>query len=67
MEPLFPCEMPLERAVATLRAGGAEVAIVEPDETSRAAIGASPLNPATRAPAGAAGRDQGRRTVPTWR
>jgi NTE family protein len=66
-EPLVPGEMPLEQAVAVLRAGGAEVAIVLPDEASRAVIGTSPLDPTTRTPAAAAGWAQGRATKPAWR
>lgn len=65
-EPLFPSEIPLEQAAADLRAGGAEVAIVVPDEASQAAIGTSPLDPATRVPAAAAGWAQGRSAAPTW-
>jgi len=37
---LFPSEKPLAEAVDELRAGGAEVVIIEPDEVSRAAISA---------------------------
>lgn len=36
------------------------VVAIEPDEPSRAAMGANPLDPATRAPAAEAGRVQGR-------
>jgi NTE family protein len=35
---LFPTEKPLPEAVAELRAAGAEVAIVEPDDASRATV-----------------------------
>ena len=38
---LFPTEKPLAQAVEELRAGGAEVAVVGPDEASRAAVGGS--------------------------
>jgi NTE family protein len=56
----FPSDVPLERSVEELRARGAQVAVVEPDEASRAAIGANPLDPSTRRPAAEAGRAQGR-------
>lgn len=57
---VFPSEVPLSRALAELRAGGAEVAVVEPDEASRAAIGPNPLDPSIRTASAAAGRAQGR-------
>lgn len=57
---LLPSDKPLAQAVEERRAGGAKVAIVEPDEASRAAIGANPLDPSTRTPAAEAGRAQGR-------
>ncbi len=57
---LWPSEKPLAQAVGELRAGGAEVAVIGPDDASEAAIGASPLDPSTRTPAGEAGRAQGR-------
>jgi NTE family protein len=50
----------LRPAVAGLQAGGTEVIVVEPDQESRAAIGANPLDPDTREPAARAGRAQGR-------
>jgi NTE family protein len=59
VEPI-PSDKPLEQAVEELRAQGAEVALIEPDEASRAGIGANPLDPATRRPAAEAGRLQGR-------
>ncbi|MFK4145911.1 patatin-like phospholipase family protein [Streptomyces sp. NPDC004065] len=62
----FPSDAPLERCVADLRARGAEVAVIEPDEASRAAVGANPLDPATRRPAAEAGRAQGRATAVRW-
>ena len=43
-----------------LRDGGASVAVVVADERSAAAFGANPLDPTTRAPSAAAGRDQAR-------
>lgn len=63
---LLPSEKPLAQAVEELRAGGAEVAVVEPDEASRAAIGANPLDPSTRTPAAEAGRAQGRDLKIEW-
>ncbi|MDX2706190.1 patatin-like phospholipase family protein [Streptomyces sp. PA03-6a] len=63
---LFPSELPLERALADLRAAGAEVAVVEPDEASLAAIGTNPLDPATRRPAAEAGRALGRELKIEW-
>ncbi|MEU1619458.1 patatin-like phospholipase family protein [Streptomyces sp. NPDC005722] len=63
---LFPSERPLEQAVAQLRAAGAEVAMVGPDEASVAAIGPNPLDPATRRPAAEAGRAQGRELRLEW-
>ena len=63
---MFPTEKPLDEAVRELRASGAEVAIVGPDEASIAAIGVNPLNPATREPAAAAGRVQGRGLTIDW-
>ncbi|MFI1165738.1 patatin-like phospholipase family protein [Streptomyces sp. NPDC020801] len=62
----FPSDMPLERSVEDLRAKGAEVAVVEPDEVSRAALGANPLDPATRRPSAEAGRAQGRGLTLEW-
>ncbi|MET7377316.1 patatin-like phospholipase family protein [Streptomyces sp. NPDC005526] len=63
----FPSDCPLERTVDELRARGAEVAVVEPDEASRDAIGANALDPATRRPAAEAGRAQGRGQTIEWR
>ncbi|MFJ2958891.1 patatin-like phospholipase family protein [Streptomyces sp. NPDC087270] len=63
---LLPSEKPLAQAVDELRAGGAEVAVVEPDEASHAAIGENPLDPSTRGPAAAAGRAQGRGLTIEW-
>lgn len=62
----FPREKSLAQAVEELRAGGADVAIIEPDEASRVAIGANPLDPSTRKPAAEAGRAQGRRVKIEW-
>ncbi|MFD3457535.1 patatin-like phospholipase family protein [Streptomyces sp. NPDC058691] len=63
---LFPTEVPLEQAVRKLRADGAEVAVVEPDEESLAAIGTNALDPSTRRPAAEAGRAQGRGLRLPW-
>ncbi len=63
---LFPTEMPLSKAAAQLRAGGAQVAIIAPDEASQAAVGPNPLDPARRAPAAQAGREQGRTQLIDW-
>lgn len=63
---LFPADKPLAQAVEELHAGRAEVAIVAPDEASRAAIGANPLDPSTRRPAAEAGRAQGRELRIDW-
>jgi len=63
---LFPSDKTLAQAVDELRASGAEVAIVEPDEASLAAIGANPLDPSTRKPAAEAGRTQGRGLKIEW-
>ena len=64
--PLIPALPLLTEAVAGLRAAGAEVAIIEPDEESVAAIGTSPLDPSTRTPAAEAGRAQGRALTIEW-
>lgn len=55
----FPTNTPLDAAVAELRASGAQVAIIAPDDRSKVAIGANPLDPSTRTPAADAGRRQG--------
>ena len=59
-----PSPMPLPAVVAALREGGADVTVLQPDEASVAAMGANPLDPATRAPAAEAGRAQGRTGLP---
>jgi NTE family protein len=56
----LPSPMPLRAVVGQLREGGSEVTVITPDEASAAAIGANPLDPATRVPAARAGRAQGR-------
>ncbi|HXW45173.1 MAG TPA: patatin-like phospholipase family protein [Streptosporangiaceae bacterium] len=63
-DPPFPVPMPLRAAVDELLAGGSEVTVLVPDESSRAAIGANPLDPATREPAARAGREQGLAGLP---
>jgi NTE family protein len=64
-EPLAS-EKPLVEGLAELRAAGAEVAILEPDEASLAAIVTNPLDPASRTPAAEAGRAQGRTAKLNW-
>ncbi|MEV5408085.1 patatin-like phospholipase family protein [Thermopolyspora sp. NPDC052614] len=63
---LLGVEKPLAQAVEELRAGGAEVAVIEPDAASLAAAGANPLDPGTRTPAAEAGRAQGRTLTIEW-
>jgi NTE family protein len=55
----LPEERSTREVVAALRADGAEVTVIAPDAASSAAIGANPLDPATRGPAAHAGRKQG--------
>jgi NTE family protein len=64
MDSPLPTTMPLREVVAALRAGGARVTVIEPDEESKAAIGTNALDPATRLPAATAGRAQGRAGLP---
>jgi NTE family protein len=45
--------------VATLREAGSAVTVLTPDAASVVAMGANPLDPATRTPAARAGRAQG--------
>jgi NTE family protein len=56
-----PSPMPLRDVVARLKADGSLVTVISPDEASTVAFGTNPLDPATRAPAAAAGYAQGRR------
>jgi NTE family protein len=56
--------MTLRAVVAKLRDGGAHVTVLSPDDASTSAIGANPLDPATRVPAAEAGRAQGRAGLP---
>jgi NTE family protein len=60
----IPTWLPLRDVVAGLAAEGAAVTVVSPDAASAAAIGANPLDPATRLPAATAGRAQGRAGLP---
>ena len=60
----FPSPMPLRDVVGRLRAEGSAVTVIAPDAASAAAMGANPLNPATRGPAAQAGRAQGRAGLP---
>jgi NTE family protein len=64
MDSATPTLLPLREAMAALSAGGASVTVVSPDAASVAAIGTNPLDPATRVPAAAAGRAQGRAGLP---
>ena len=48
----------LEQQVETLEGAGGKTYLVEPDKTSKNAIGLNPLAPETRAPAANAGRSQ---------
>jgi NTE family protein len=49
----------LEQQVEILRNAGGKTYLVEPDQTSKSAIGLNPLAPETRTPAAQAGRSQG--------
>jgi NTE family protein len=60
MNAQVPSPLPLPEVVARLRDGGAEVTVLQPDEASTAAMGANPLDPATRVPAAETGLAQGR-------
>ncbi|MDQ7803851.1 patatin-like phospholipase family protein [Amycolatopsis sp. A133] len=66
LESPLPAEKPLLAVLDELRAAGAEVALITPDETSAAAIGQNPLDPSTRTPAAEAGRAQGAALTLTW-
>ena len=61
----LPTSLPLRDVVARLRAGGAEVAVIEPDMLSRQALGANLLDPAARTPAAEAGLAQGHHGLPS--
>jgi NTE family protein len=56
----FPVEVSLSDAILMLRHLGARVDVIQPDETSRAAIGNRVLDADSRTPAAKAGRAQGR-------
>jgi NTE family protein len=60
LDSMIPSSRPLREAVAKLRADGSAVTILVPDAASAVAIGANPLDPATRTPAAQAGLTQGR-------
>ncbi|MCW2692347.1 MAG: patatin [Mycobacterium sp.] len=53
-----PLSEGLDAEIGELRAGGAELVVVTPDEASVEAFGRNPLDPATRRPAALAGRRQ---------
>lgn len=54
--------VPLEESVAALRASGARVTVIQPDEASEEAVtSGSPGNPAIRAPTAKAAYEQGKR------
>jgi NTE family protein len=55
----LPSALPLRDVVATLREAGSAVTVLTPDAASVVAMGANPLDPATRTPAARAGRAQG--------
>jgi NTE family protein len=67
--------VPLDPAISTLRASGADVSVVHPDEATEAAlasVGRNLLDPSGRELAARAGREQGRRmasadTFASWR
>ena len=56
----LPSPLRLRDVAARLRAEGSQVAVIQPDAASAAAIGTNALDPATRTPAALAGREQGR-------
>lgn len=58
-DPPIPSPLALRDVVGQLHADGSTVTVIEPDQASRAAMGANPLDPATRTPAAQAGRAQG--------
>ncbi|WP_326567062.1 patatin-like phospholipase family protein [Amycolatopsis rhabdoformis] len=62
----FPTDRPFADVVASLRAAGSTVAVIEPDATSLTAIGTNPLDPETRRPAAEAGRAQGKGLEIVW-
>lgn len=62
----LPMEKPLLTVLDDLRAAGAAVLLLTPDEASVAAIGENPLDPASRTPAAEAGRAQGAALTLSW-
>jgi NTE family protein len=60
----LPTAAPLAGAVDQLRRDGSSVTVIVPDPAAATAIGTNPLDPATRAPAAQAGREQGRGGLP---
>jgi len=54
---------PLQEQLDVLKIAGAKTYVVEPDNTSRTAIGINPLLPETRKPAAEAGRAQAKTTA----
>jgi NTE family protein len=56
-----PAGYHLNDAVAALEAGGSKVLVIAPDEASRTAMGANPLDPEVRRPSAVAGFFQGQR------
>ncbi|MFJ1762583.1 patatin-like phospholipase family protein [Amycolatopsis sp. NPDC088138] len=66
LESPLPGEKALLAVLEDLRAAGAEIAALSPDEASVAAIGQNPLDPSTRTPAAEAGRTQGAALTLTW-
>jgi NTE family protein len=63
-DPPFASPVSLREVVGELRARGAEVTVVVPDQASVTAMGANPLDPGSRVPAAGAGRAQGRAGLP---
>ncbi|MCR6489671.1 patatin-like phospholipase family protein [Amycolatopsis sp. OK19-0408] len=62
----LPMEKPLSAVLDDLRAAGAAVTLVTPDEEAVAAIGENPLDPTARTPAAEAGRAQGAALTLSW-
>ncbi len=65
VDPPVAAPRTLRDAAVVLQADGAEITVIEPDDASRTAMGANPLDPATRRPAAEAGRAQGRAGLPS--
>jgi NTE family protein len=60
--------VPTEVTLAALKASGAQIEVVHPDEATEAiiaSVGGNVLDPSVREPATRAGREQGRRTAVT--